>query len=161
MSELDQSVNEQPFFAIPRDEVLDAIREHVKPRSKPSFSLALKKKIELNWPAKYDISPTNFQVAYERYLVYRNKFMKRYDFMKTNNMQNVPECRDGDDGLIGMFLRGINNFDYPKTLYGCIAYEERRSFQEPDGFQRFISTFYAHVKVDYDNTRQLGSSGRI
>jgi hypothetical protein len=150
MAEIGQSVTEQRFYSIPREEVFAAIREHVKPRSKPAFAQALKRKIDLDWPNNFELSPTNFKVAYERYLIYRNKFMKRYDFMRENNSQNIPECRDNDDGLIGIFLKGLNNFSYPKTAYGRIPHDTKKTFRGEDGFQTFIDVYYTHIKDDYE-----------
>jgi hypothetical protein len=150
MAEIGLGVTEQKFYTIPREEVISAIRENVKPRSKPTFVRALKKKIELNWPNGYEPSPVNFKIAYERYLIYRNKWIKRYDFMKENNPANIPECRDSDDGLIAIFLKGINNFYYPSVLYTRIPYDEKKTFRGPDGFQRFLDSFYALMKDDYD-----------
>jgi len=150
VAEIGQSVTEQRFYSIPREEVFAAIREHVKPRSKPAFAQALKRKIDLDWPNNFELSPTNFKVAYERYLIYRNKFMKRYDFMRENKSQNIPECRDNDDGLIGIFLKGLNNFSYPKTAYGRIPHDTKKTFRGEDGFQTFIDVYCTHIKDDYE-----------
>jgi hypothetical protein len=96
--------------------------------------------------------------------------MKRYDFMAQHNEDNIPECRDNPEGLIGIYLKGMSNYDqvkgvndYVRNLYGRLPYEKKLKFREKNGFALFIDCLYSYLYQDYTKfkqTRELGESIR-
>jgi hypothetical protein len=145
--------SERAFLNIDREELFSAIQRHVIPMGKPKFSEVLSKPIDLVWPHGYELTPTNFKVAYERYLLYRTKWLKRYEFCKEDNTSSIPECKDSLDGLIGIFLKGISNFSYPRTLFSRIPSVEKKNFRDEDGFEKFLKTFYDMMREDYEKAK--------
>jgi hypothetical protein len=170
MVELDEHLTDREFFTLKRSIVFHCIHAQVMPTSKPAFARALTKKIEIEWPQNFVLEAKNFKVAYERFLIYRVKWMKRYDFMAENNEDNIPECRDNDEGLIGIYLKGMSQgdhvkgvSDYLKNLYGRMPYEKKKKFREKKGFALFIDCLYSYLYQDYvkfKQTRELGESIR-
>jgi hypothetical protein len=170
MIELDADLTEREFLTLKRSILLFALHAHVRPISKPSFARALTKKLDINWPPNFVLEAKNFKVAYERFLVFRVKWMKRYDFMAQHNEDNIPECRDNPEGLIGIYLKGMSNYDqvkgvndYVRNLYGRLPYEKKLKFREKNGFALFIDCLYSYLYQDYTKfkqTRELGESIR-
>jgi hypothetical protein len=90
--------------------------------------------------------------------------------MAENNKDNIPECRENDEGLIGIYLNGmsqngtIKGVDgYLKNVYRRLSWEKKRQFREKKGFTLFIDCLYSHLYQDYvkfKHTRDLGESIR-
>jgi hypothetical protein len=170
MAELDVTLTDREFFTLKRAMIFFAIHAQVRPTSKPAFARALTKKIDIDWPPNFELEAKNFKVAYERFLIFRVKWLKRYDFMALENEDNIPECRDNEEGLIGIFLKGMSNYDqvkgvnnYVRNLYGRLPYDKKKKFRERNGFDLFIDCLYSYLYQDYTkfkHTRELGESIR-
>ena len=149
LADLSMDYADSIFNTLPRDTIFQVMREHVRPRTKRSFIEALKYKIDLNWPDNYVISAVHFKVAYERYRVYKRLFIQRYDFIAEDNEDKIPDLTDREDGLITIFLAGINKFNYTSELYKRIPTEVKKTFKNREGFTLFLKAFYDMMDDDY------------
>jgi hypothetical protein len=164
--EMNPDMTYQEFVNLHPEEVLRCIEERARPQSKSAFVTALSKPIELDWPRNYSIQVSNFHMAYKKYNVYKNYFMNRFNLVAQNNERNVPNCSDQkqDDGLIYFFLKGIDNFEYPRKHYNDHKSKFQTIFKEVDRearligknpsesekFRKFIDLFYELMAVDYN-----------
>jgi hypothetical protein len=171
--DIDPGMKFQTFLNLPSEDVLRCIEERAKPQSKTSFIIALSKPIELDWPKNYSIQFSNLHIAYKKYNVYKNYFMNRFDLIASNNEVNVPNCSDQktDDGLIYYFLKGIDNFEYPRKHYNDhkskfqaifkdIDQEARNAKKTPSEslkFHKFIDLFYELLAFDYERHKECRS----
>jgi hypothetical protein len=125
------------------------IQKAVRPKSQPEFVEALRKRIPVEYPPGYRPEPANFRVLYDAYTKYRIMFIKKFDYLRHRNEKNVPECHDKDTGLIGLYLNGIDQFSYPRTTYlSRISHDLRSGFKGTEGFDKFLTAFYAILQRD-------------
>ena len=88
------------FLHAERNDVLDVLRAEVQPNSTEEFKTRLKEPIDMQWPKNYELTLINYKPAYNSFLILKNKFMGRLEFMAHGNSVAPPMVHDKENGLI-------------------------------------------------------------
>lgn len=121
-------------------DLYNKLRHFVLPDSKVEFSALLGASIEFNIRASYKPSAEYFRPFYDALLEYRIVFIKTYELLATDNLENVPECRNKEGGLISIFINKI------PFLYGTRVLQELNKKKIEETVYIFIGEFYGVVE---------------
>jgi hypothetical protein len=148
MNCLGRVISPADFFVKPKKEIWALIHEKVKPTSKGRFIKVLSECINrVVFPKDYQVRESNFNYCHKLYLIYREDFVSKLSFLSEDNIDNVPECTDRHDGLVGIFLDGMNTKkeDIPSIVYSQFTYDERQAFIDRNPlvmFEKFLKILF-------------------
>jgi hypothetical protein len=77
---------------------------------------------------------------------FKREFLLYYDFMATDNEENIPHCNAKEGGLIKIFIDKLPD-DYGFIKFGTMDKQRFRNIR------LFIDEFWKKVKIDYDNAK--------
>ena len=123
------------------DELYNKIRKFVLPDSKVEFSTSLGASVEFNIRSSYKPSPEYFRPFYDALLEFRIVFIKTFELLAADNTDNVPECRNKEGGLIGIFVNKI------PFLYGTRVLQELNKKKIEESVYTFLAEFYGVVEA--------------
>lgn len=106
------------FLALSTRELYVLSQEIVKPQSEIAFLEALSKTVKWEGTGSSSYMPvvTNFLPFYKAVLLYKEKYLRVYEFVALNNETNVPACTNKEGGLIKHFIDQIP-FEYGKRVW--------------------------------------------
>jgi hypothetical protein len=149
----DYPMTDHEFLSLSGEVVMSMIQKAVRPKSKELFVEALRVRIPVRYPDNYRPDPMNFKILYQCCLVYRSNWLKNFDYMRYDNEKNVPECTDKVNGLIGLFLSGLDQYSYAMNTYqNRMDHPLKQTFKGVNGFDNFLAAFYHIMTEDFRNS---------
>jgi len=145
------------FLHAERNDVLDVLRAEVQPNSTEEFKNRLKEPIDMQWPKNYELTLINYKPAYNSFLILKNKFMGRLEFMAHGNSVAPPMVHDKEDGLIHIFLSHLKKTKYPQRVWESkIDIDRKKTYRTKDlsGFYGFLRDLYAEFALHLEFSKR-------
>ena len=148
------------FHKLTHTEICLLAQDVVKPQSELAFLKSLKDNATFpDLPPSYVPSVTNFMPFYRAILIYKTRFMRVYEFLASNNDNNVPPCHNKEGGIIKLFLEALPH-EFGKRVWQHIN-RQRRDFKDRDknytvnAFFRTFTELLQHALDIAESTRSV------
>ena len=135
------------FYELSTSEFTKILQKQVKPPGRLAFQENLNKTCSFELPHGYKPSSNNFRPFYDALLQYKNKFIRVYEILATDNKRNIPEVNNKDGGLIKIFIDKIP-FEYGARTFKSLKPRKYKDIYE------FLKKFFEKAQKHYELSRK-------
>ena len=142
-------INVSNFYLLKTIELLEYLREAIKPTDKVMFQTAITRYVEFEIHPLYKPNSSYFKPMFEALLAYRTKFLNIFNFMAENNAANMPRIDTKEGGAVKIFLSKIP-FGYGAKLSSALVIPKKGW----GTLESFLDEFYKVVQSHYKISQQ-------
>lgn len=136
-----KGLTEVQYHTMSNEVLLELLRRLVMPKSKLEFREQLIRNIDFEVPSSFKHSAADFKPFYNALLLYQKVFLRFYEVMAPNNMENIPDCKNKEGGLIKIFIDKIP-YEFGTRTYQTLA---DTRFND---IYAFLKAFYEKVELN-------------
>ena len=140
-------INDIMFYTLDLADITTLMRMYCKPCDKQDFYFKLNSNLKfIDLPPEYKASILNFLPMFEAICMFKEDYLRVYEFLKVNNERNVPQCNSKEGGLLTIVLDKVP-FGYIKGVLQALG-----KFQFKDVDEMWTQIFH-QVNEDKKNGR--------